>query len=71
MSSCLLNLQKLLGMIGSQSDAISKNAQGFVSKALELWPKIKRPFSKDPLSEVIEQEGHRGRDLNDIHLPTY
>ena len=57
-------------MLGSKSESISKNAQGIVSKALELWPKFKKPFSKDPLLEVLEQEGFRGIDLKDLHLPT-
>ena len=57
-------------MLGSKSESISKNAQGIVSKALELWPKFKKPFSKDPLLEVLEQEGFRGTDLKDLHLPT-
>ena len=65
-----ISLQELFKVLGSKSESISKNAQGIVSKALELWPKFKKPFSKDPLLEVLEQEGFRGTDLKDLHLPT-
>jgi len=61
---------ELLKLLGTQSDSMSKSAQGFVSKALELWPQIKRPFAQDPLMEVISQEGHRGKNLEDLYLPT-
>lgn len=48
---------------------MSKRAKGMISTALELWPSIQRSIGKDPLVETIENEGFRGKDLEDLDLP--
>lgn len=37
--------------------------------AVEWWPRLQRPFSKDPIQDAIESDGFRGSKIKDIKLP--
>ena len=40
---------------------LSEKAEGILSKAVELWPILQRPFAQDPVDDAIETEGFRGK----------
>ena len=48
---------------------LSEKAEGILSKAVELWPMLQRPFAKDPIEDAIETEGFRGKTVADLQLP--
>jgi len=49
---------------------LSEKAEGILSKAVELWPMLQRPFAKDPIEDAIETEaGLRGKTMADLQLP--
>lgn len=49
---------------------LSEKAEGILSKAVELWPMLQRPFAKDPIEDAIETEaGFRGKTMADLQLP--
>ena len=45
---------------------LSEKAEGILTKAVEMWPIIQRPFMKDQIEEVIEKEGGRASNLRDV-----
>ena len=49
-------------------DGIAQKAEGVLSMALEWWPRLQRPFAKDPIADAIETDGYRGREIKDIPL---
>ena len=48
---------------------LSEKAEGILSKALELWPILQRPFARDPVDDAIETDGFRGKKISDLYLP--
>ena len=51
---------------------LSEKAEGILSKAVELWPMLQRPFAKDPIEDAIETEaGFRGKTVADLQLPVW
>jgi hypothetical protein len=48
---------------------LSEKAEGFLSKAVELWPILQRPFARDPIEDAIETDGFRGQKISDIDMP--
>ena len=51
---------------------LSEKAEGILSKAVELWPMLQRPFAKDPIEDAIETEaGFRGKTMADLQLPVW
>ena len=48
---------------------LSEKAEGILSKAVELWPILQRPFARDPVDDAIETDGFRGKKINDLYLP--
>ena len=52
-------------------EGLSQKAEGVLSMALEWWPKLQRPFAKDPISDEIEKDGFRGKEIKDIYLPDW
>lgn len=49
---------------------LSEKAEGILTKAVELWPILQRPFAKDPIEDAIETDGSRGHKISDLFLPT-
>merc|ERR1719232_1197865 len=49
---------------------LSEKAEGILSKAVELWPILQRPFAKDPIEDAIESDNSRGHKISDLFLPT-
>ena len=49
---------------------LSEKAEGILSKAVELWPLLQRPFAKDPIEDAIETDGFRGKKISDLYLPS-
>ena len=45
------------------------SAKHFLSAAVEYWPKLQRPFAKDPIDDVIETDGSRGKEIKHLQLP--
>lgn len=45
------------------------SAKNILSAAVEYWPKLQRPFSKDPIDDVIETDGSRGNEIKQLHIP--
>ena len=45
------------------------SAKGLLSAAVEYWPKIQRPFAKDPIDDVIQTDGFRGKEIKQLPLP--
>ena len=50
---------------------LSEKAEGILSKAVELWPILQRPFAKDPIEDAIESDNSRGHKISDLFLPTW
>ena len=48
---------------------MSEKAEGILSKAVELWPMLQRPFARDPVADAIETDGFRGKKISDLYLP--
>jgi hypothetical protein len=48
---------------------LSEKAEGILSKAVELWPILQRPFARDPVDDAIETDGFRGKKISDLYLP--
>lgn len=48
--------------------SLSEKAEGVLSKAVEWWPLLQRPFARDPINDVIETSGSRIKSLSDIDL---
>ena len=46
-----------------------EKAEGILSKAVELWPILQRPFARDPVDDAIETDGFRGKKISDLYLP--
>ena len=44
-------------------------AKGILSAAVEFWPKIQRPFAKDPIDDVIQTDSFRGKEIKHLFLP--
>lgn len=40
---------------------LSEQAEGLLSKAVEIWPVLSKPFQIDPIDDVIKREGHERR----------
>ena len=47
----------------------SEKAEEILSKAVELWPILQRPFAWDPVDDAIETDGFRGKKISDLYLP--
>ncbi len=47
---------------------LSERAEGLLTKAVEIWPVLSKPFQKDPIREVIETEGRGGtiKQIRDV-----
>ena len=45
---------------------LSEKAEGILTKAVEMWPIIQRPFMKDQIEDVSEKEGGRASNLGDV-----
>ena len=45
------------------------SAKGLLSAAVEYWPKLQRPFAKDPIDDVIQTDGFRGKEIKQLPLP--
>lgn len=45
---------------------LSEQAEGFLTKAVELWPALQRPFQRDQIEDVIGTDGFRGVDVKDL-----
>lgn len=50
-------------------DSLAQKAETVLSMALEWWPRLQRPFAKDPIEDAIETDGFRGKEIRDISLP--
>ena len=48
---------------------LPEKAEGILSKAVELWPILQRPFARDPVDDAIEADGFRGKKISDLYLP--
>ena len=48
---------------------LSEKAVGILSKTVELWPILQRPFARDPVDDAIETDGFRGKKISDLYLP--
>ena len=44
-------------------------AKGILSAAVEYWPKLQRPFAKDPIDDVIQTDSFRGKSIKNLPLP--
>ncbi len=49
-------------------DGLAQRAEGVLSMALEWWPRLQRPFAKDPIEDAIQTDGFRGKEIKDIPL---
>ena len=49
--------------------SLSKKAEGILSMAVEWWPKLQRPFAKDPIDEALATDGFRGLEIKELTLP--
>ena len=45
------------------------SAKNILSAAVEYWPKLQRPFAKDPIDDVIETDGSRGNEIKQLKIP--
>ena len=45
------------------------SAKGLLSAAVEYWPKLQRPFAKDPIDDVIQTDSFRGKEIKQLPLP--
>eukprot|EP00095_Tigriopus_kingsejongensis_P011216 maker-scaffold669_size115232-snap-gene-0.22 protein:Tk11216 transcript:maker-scaffold669_size115232-snap-gene-0.22-mRNA-1 annotation:"wsc domain-containing protein 1" len=46
---------------------LSEKAEGLLSKAVEIWPMIQKPFQKDPIQDAIETDAFRGQTMEDVN----
>ena len=44
-------------------------ASNILSAAVEYWPKLQRPFAKDPIDDLIQTDGSRGKEIKQIKIP--
>ena len=44
-------------------------ASNILSAAVEYWPKLQRPFAKDPIDDLIQTDGSRGKEIKQIQIP--
>lgn len=49
---------------------LSEKAEGILSKAVELWPILQRPFARDPIEDALDTDGFRGKTIEDLAKPT-
>ena len=56
-----------LGLLKMGAGAGKTN--GLLSAAVEWWPKLQRPFAKDPIDDAIQTDGSRGKEIKDLVLP--
>ena len=47
----------------------SGKASNILSAAVEYWPKLQRPFAKDPIDDLIETDGSRGKEIRQLQIP--
>ena len=45
------------------------SASSILSAAVEYWPKLQRPFAKDPIKDLVETDGSRGKEIRQLQLP--
>lgn len=45
---------------------LSAKAEGFLTKAVEIWPIVQKPFMRDPIDDVIQSEGFRAEKIEDV-----
>ena len=45
------------------------SASNILSAAVEYWPKLQRPFAKDPIDDLIQTDGSRGKEIKQIQIP--
>ena len=48
---------------------LSEKAETFLTKAVELWPILQRPFARDPIEDAVETDGFRAKKIADLDLP--
>ena len=44
-------------------------ASNILSAAVEYWPKLQRPFAKDPIDDLIQTDGSRGKEIRQLQIP--
>ena len=47
----------------------SGKASNILSAAIEYWPKLQRPFAKDPIYDLIQTDGSRGKEIRQLQIP--
>ena len=47
----------------------SGKASNILSAAVEYWPKLQRPFAKDPIDDLIQTDGSRGKEIRQLQIP--
>ena len=45
---------------------LSHKAEKLLTMAVEMWPTIQKPFAKDPITEVVENQGAGGEKVDDM-----
>lgn len=45
---------------------LSEQAEGLLTKAVEIWPVLSKPFQKDQMEEVIATEGKGIKMIRDV-----
>ena len=45
---------------------LSEQAEGLLTKAVEIWPILSKPFQRDPIDDVISTDGFRGKTLKEL-----
>jgi len=47
---------------------LASRAEVILSMAVEWWPRLQRPFAKDPIQDAIDNDGDRWSNIKDIQV---
>lgn len=64
-------MKQLFRSLRSNSDqntitGLSEKAEGLLTKAVEIWPILQKPFQRDPIQDAIETDAFRGETMEDV-----
>ncbi|XP_059097809.1 WSCD family member AAEL009094-like [Tigriopus californicus] len=64
-------MKQLFRSLRSNSDqntitGLSDKAEGLLTKAVEIWPILQKPFQRDPIQDAIETDAYRGETMEDV-----
>ena len=68
-SSLALDLGDKLALGLLKMGTSGGSASNILSAAVEYWPKLQRPFAKDPIDDLIQTDGSRGKEIKQIQIP--